>query len=97
MREGTLNKQAFVLPAFETAHHPNETRAHELADSASGMTKEQLAPLVKKRLVYQFAQYLFWQVRLGVSAKRVLVGRGSWRDPSLEMESLPHPRAAHLQ
>lgn len=63
LREGTRKKQVFVLPAFETAPQSNETQAHELADAASGMPKEKLAGLVKKRLVYQFAVFLFWQVR----------------------------------
>jgi hypothetical protein len=65
LREGTLNKQLFVLPAFETAPQKNETAAHELADAASAMTKARLHGLVQKRLVYQFAQYLFWQARGG--------------------------------
>jgi len=61
LREGTRNKQIYVLPAFETARQANETKAHMLADNASGMEKEELQELVQKRLVYQFAMYLFWQ------------------------------------
>jgi hypothetical protein len=73
MRDGTRKQQVFVLPAFETAHHQNETRAHELADAAAAMKKDELAKLVKKRLVYQFALYLFWQV---CGSKRCCEGRG---------------------
>jgi hypothetical protein len=52
----------FVLPAFETAPQRNQTKAHHLADAASGMPKAELVGLVQKRLVYQFAVFLFWQV-----------------------------------
>lgn len=38
------------------------TLAHDLADTAAMMTKEQLGKLVQKRLIYQFALYLFRQV-----------------------------------
>ncbi len=59
---GTAKKQVYVLPAFETAPQKNITRAHELADNASMMVKPELAKLVKRRLMYQFALYLFRQV-----------------------------------
>ncbi|KAI8471024.1 MAG: glycosyl-transferase for dystroglycan-domain-containing protein [Monoraphidium minutum] len=61
LRDGTAKKQVYVLPAFETAPHANETEAHALADGASGMSKAKLSELVQKRVVYQFALYLFWQ------------------------------------
>eukprot|EP00879_Flechtneria_rotunda_P010851 GHRR01011340.1.p1 GENE.GHRR01011340.1~~GHRR01011340.1.p1 ORF type:complete len:323 (+),score=75.49 GHRR01011340.1:846-1814(+) len=61
LREMTRGKSVVVLPAFETAPQRNMTLAHELADTAAMMTKQQLAKLVQKRLIYQFALYLFRQ------------------------------------
>lgn len=62
LREMTRERTVVVLPAFETAPQRNMTLAHELADAAAMMTKEQLGRLVQKRLIYQFALYLFRQV-----------------------------------
>jgi hypothetical protein len=59
----TRGKTVVVLPAFETAPQKNMTLAHDLADTAAMMNKEQLGRLVQKRLIYQFALYLFRQVR----------------------------------
>ena len=61
VRAETARRAIFVLPAFETAPQKNMTLAHELADSASTMTKPNLAKLVSKRLIYQFALYIFRQ------------------------------------
>eukprot|EP00775_Hariotina_reticulata_P011145 gene11145-11298_t len=61
LREMTKDKTVVVLPAFETAPQKNMTLAHELADTAALMTKDQLGKLVNKRLIYQFALYLFRQ------------------------------------
>jgi len=58
----TTDKTVVVLPAFETAPQKNMTLAHELADTAALMTKDQLGRLVNKKLIYQFALYLFRQV-----------------------------------
>ena len=58
----TRGKTVVVLPAFETAPQHNMTLAHDLADTAAMMTKEQLGKLVQRRLIYQFALYLFRQV-----------------------------------
>jgi hypothetical protein len=63
LREMTRGKTVVVLPAFETAPQKNMTLAHDLADTAAMMNKEQLGRLVQKRLIYQFALYLFRQVR----------------------------------
>eukprot|EP00882_Tetradesmus_deserticola_P029727 GHRQ01033323.1.p1 GENE.GHRQ01033323.1~~GHRQ01033323.1.p1 ORF type:complete len:242 (+),score=65.44 GHRQ01033323.1:222-947(+) len=57
----TRGKTVVVLPAFETAPQKNMTLAHDLADTAAMMNKEQLGRLVQKRLIYQFALYLFRQ------------------------------------
>eukprot|EP00878_Enallax_costatus_P020736 GHUV01021928.1.p1 GENE.GHUV01021928.1~~GHUV01021928.1.p1 ORF type:complete len:120 (+),score=23.35 GHUV01021928.1:355-714(+) len=62
LREMTRGKTVVVLPAFETAPQHNMTLAHDLADTAAMMTKEQLGKLVQRRLIYQFALYLFRQV-----------------------------------
>eukprot|EP00878_Enallax_costatus_P001272 GHUV01001416.1.p1 GENE.GHUV01001416.1~~GHUV01001416.1.p1 ORF type:complete len:485 (+),score=84.31 GHUV01001416.1:159-1613(+) len=61
LREMTRGKTVVVLPAFETAPQHNMTLAHDLADTAAMMTKEQLGKLVQRRLIYQFALYLFRQ------------------------------------
>ncbi|WIA29620.1 hypothetical protein OEZ86_012107 [Tetradesmus obliquus] len=61
LREMTRGKTVVVLPAFETAPQKNMTLAHDLADTAAMMNKEQLGRLVQKRLIYQFALYLFRQ------------------------------------
>jgi hypothetical protein len=58
----TRGKTVVVLPAFETAPQKNMTLAHDLADTAALMNKEQLGRLVQRRLIYQFALYLFRQV-----------------------------------
>jgi hypothetical protein len=52
-----------VLPAFETAPQRNMSLAHQLADAAAMMNKAQLGRLVQRKLIYQFALYLFRQVR----------------------------------
>lgn len=62
LREITRGRTVVVLPAFETAPQQNMTLAHDLADTAAMMTKEQLGKLVQRRLIYQFALYLFRQV-----------------------------------
>jgi hypothetical protein len=62
LRKMTTDKTVVVLPAFETAPQKNMTLAHELADTAALMTKDQLGRLVNKKLIYQFALYLFRQV-----------------------------------
>jgi hypothetical protein len=62
LKELTTSKTVLVLPAFETAPQKNITLAHELADSAAMMNKSQLHQLVDRKLVYQFALYLFRQV-----------------------------------
>jgi hypothetical protein len=61
----TNSNTVVVLPAFETAPQKNMTLAHQLADAAAMMTKAQLARLVQRKLVYQFALYLFRQVSGG--------------------------------
>jgi hypothetical protein len=71
LRQVASKKAVYVIPAFETAPQQNMTRAHELADGASDLGKEQLHELVQKKLVYQFALYLFRQVR---GAGRVATG-----------------------
>jgi hypothetical protein len=59
----TNSNTVVVLPAFETAPQKNMTLAHQLADTAAMMNKGQLGRLVQKKLIYQFALYLFRQVR----------------------------------
>jgi hypothetical protein len=61
----TNSNTVVVLPAFETAPQKNMTLAHQLADTAALMNKKQLGRLVQKKLIYQFALYLFRQVRGG--------------------------------
>lgn len=63
LREMTNSNTVVVLPAFETAPQKNMTLAHQLADTAALMNKAQLGRLVQKKLIYQFALYLFRQVR----------------------------------
>lgn len=58
----TNSNTVVVLPAFETAPQKNMTLAHQLADTAAMMNKAQLGRLVQKKLIYQFALYLFRQV-----------------------------------
>lgn len=58
----TNSNTVVVLPAFETAPQRNMTLAHQLADTAALMNKAQLGRLVQKKLIYQFALYLFRQV-----------------------------------
>jgi hypothetical protein len=60
----TNSNTVVVLPAFETAPQKNMTLAHQLADTAAMMNKAQLGRLVQKKLIYQFALYLFRQVRV---------------------------------
>jgi hypothetical protein len=62
LKQLTSSNTVMVLPAFETAPQRNETLAHELADSAAAMNKTELQRLVDRKLVYQFALYLFRQV-----------------------------------
>lgn len=59
----TNSNTVVVLPAFETAPQKNMTLAHQLADTAALMNKAQLGRLVQRKLIYQFALYLFRQVR----------------------------------
>lgn len=62
LRQMTNSNTVVVLPAFETAPQKNMTLAHQLADTAAMMNKAQLGRLVQKKLIYQFALYLFRQV-----------------------------------
>lgn len=61
LRKMTDSNTVVVLPAFETAPQKNMTLAHQLADTAAMMNKRQLGRLVQKKLIYQFALYLFRQ------------------------------------
>lgn len=70
----TNSNTVVVLPAFETAPQKNMTLAHQLADTAALMNKGQLGRLVQKKLIYQFALYLFRQVGGVMGAAMQLLG-----------------------
>ena len=59
-------KKVFVLPAFETAHHPDTAVSHQLAADAAAADKTTLAVLGQETKVYQFAKYRFHYVSLRI-------------------------------
>jgi hypothetical protein len=77
LKQLTSSNTVMVLPAFETAPQRNETLAHELADSAAAMNKTELQRLVDRKLVYQFALYLFRQVSLAATTSSRASSRSS--------------------
>ncbi|KAI8467271.1 MAG: glycosyl-transferase for dystroglycan-domain-containing protein [Monoraphidium minutum] len=52
-------KRVFVLPAFETPRSPDAAAAHAVAGQAVAADKRGLKEMVDKKLVHQFALYLF--------------------------------------
>jgi hypothetical protein len=52
-------KRVYVLPAFETPRSPDASAAHKVAGDAVAGDKAALEALVAKKLVHQFALYLF--------------------------------------
>ncbi|GBF89222.1 hypothetical protein Rsub_02099 [Raphidocelis subcapitata] len=52
-------KRVFVMPAFETPHNADQAVAHKFAGDAVAIDKKGLEEMVGKRLVHQFALYLF--------------------------------------